>query len=237
MPFDFETGRETILMRNEYVNTAVNDAVEQLIKKDFDELLATYPWQFLQKFLLDFCDVLNQNLAAEIAQRLEHFFASSGSFVDFAQSTDNSDQAIELAQNVQNSILKTVEELLTNYSPYIQPLRDKLIPIQNAKYDDSLEDDLTRIAQAFADRLSDRLAKHKALIAEEGAENNFTYPMDAVAETIFGRAQAYGDALLEAIPGFILNARELLNDASNTAMNAADSAAAAAKTTVTFEPH
>lgn len=230
MAFDFSTGSETAADFTDRILTAANDEIEVLMKKEFLELLEKYPWQFLQKFILDFCGAVDQNLAKEAAEYLEEFFNGPGSFVDFASTTDNSEAAIDAAREVQQKILSQIPSYLSNYGTYIAPLAEKLQNVPEARYAQDLEDDLKRAAQTFQSELASKSTTLKDAITSEAEGNNFLYPMLSVAEIIIGRTQAYGEALMESIPGFIKDAQELLDIASAAAQSAVENAAATAKT-------
>lgn len=237
MAFDFENGAEVMLELTDRVLSAANDAVEYLMTKSFTSMLDNYPWQYLQKYLLEFCGMVDQNLAKEIVERLEHFFGGAGSFEDFASSTDNSDAAIEAARGIQNRILTDVPSFLSNYqSTYINALEQQLQSRAEARYADGLADELNGAARMFLERLETSLNGLRATIQEAAEENNLVYLMLSVAEIVIGRTEAYGTAFAESIPGFIHDAQELLGKASAAAQSATENAAASAKNGVSFTP-
>lgn len=229
MAFNFMLAKDTIGdLLEDGVLSLTNDAIQELVQKSFAELLEKHPWQFLQKFLVDYCDHLSNNLSNDITAQLGEFFAGQGSFTAFAQQTDNSDAAIEAAKEIESYILAQIPQYLREYNRYADALQSSLARISNALFDaQTLQADLTAAVNVCKEKLDSDMKTQLGNIETAADENNFIYPLKSVATIIMRTASAYCDDLLLYIPGFVGQAETLVNEAVTVAQNSAGEAAAA----------
>lgn len=228
MAFNFKEGKETAVEREDRILTDINDSLTDLLKTGFENLLEQYPWMVIKEFMQDICMDLSENMIRDLIKLLESFFGGQGSFVNFAVQTVNTQNAIDMAFELQRKLIDNLGNFLGGYDMY----SDQLEPIcsrPEAIYNANVPAELRALLDRCAQDLESKYKRHKNAIADEAADNSFLYPMDAVNDIIFEYLLARIDQYIESVPDVEGYAEDLLQEAERRLRFAAEAAAKEAK--------
>ena len=222
---DFEAGKETIEgLMYEMFNSA-NEMIRNNITGRCVEVVESYSWQYLKDYLVTCYSQMLEGMPNQLEQEFSNFVDGDGGFVHFAQNTLNSEEAVEYAKHVTDSLLEYPTTLSDNLS-YLDEVNQ--INTENSRFDDEIVGEM--LDQLFLEVINEaEQQKEEYVKSVEAAaeENEFVAPLISVPKILFGSIISWYNSIAATANDFIEGARQLIESANSRAVKYSETTAKA----------